>query len=161
MKLDRIDLKILTTLQREGRITKQKLAEAVSLSASACLERVKKLEDHGYIKGYYADVAMEKLVPYSAILVEITLKNHRIEDFKVFEAAINDIPEIVECYAVGGGIDYVVKFVTRSIEHYQDIMDGLLTDDVGIDKYFSYFITKLTKKSPYPLMKFADLDAAE
>ncbi len=153
MKLDKIDLKIIETLQQDGRMTKQNLADAVALSPSACLERLKKLEQSGYIRGYQAIVAVEKLVPYSAVLVEITLENHRAEDFRKFEHAIGNIPEIVECYAVGGGIDYIVKFVTRSIEHYQEIMDGLLDSGIGIDRYFSYFITKQTKKTPYPVSR--------
>ncbi len=155
MKLDKIDLKIIEALQADGRLTKQKLAEAVSLSPSACIERLKRLEKEGFIRGYHADIAMEKLVPYSAVLVEITLKNHRGEDFRRFESAIADIPEIVECYAVGGGIDYIVKFVARSIEDYQKQIDWLLDSDVGIDRYFSYFITKQAKKTPYPVTRFA------
>lgn len=155
MKLDKIDLKIIEALQHDGRITKQKLAEQVALSPSACLERVKRLEGNGYIRNYHADVAMEKIVPYSAVLVEITLKNHKAEDFQRFESAISGIPEIVECYAVGGGIDYIAKFVARNIEHYQDMMDGLLAGDVGIDRYFTYFITRQIKKTPYPVTHFA------
>lgn len=155
MKLDKIDLKIIEALQRDGRIKKQALAEQVSLSPSACLERLKRLEKEGYIRGYTADVAMEKIVPYSAVLVEITLKNHRVEDFRCFEGAIATVPEIVECYAVGGGIDYIVKFIVRSIEHYQNLMDELLANDLGIDRYFSYFITKQTKKTPYPISRLS------
>ena len=151
MSLDKIDLNIIKVLQQDGRITNQKLADQVALSPSACLERTKKLEKNGYIRGYQTDIAIEKIAPYSAVLVEITLKNHRAEDFQRFEKSIADIPEIVECHAVGGGIDYVAKFIAQSIEHYQDIMDGLLQSDIGVDRYFSYFITKQIKKTPYPV----------
>ena len=154
MKLDKIDLKIIETLQRHGRMTNQQLAEEVSLSASACLERHKKLEKSGVIRRYGAEVALDKIAPYSAVLVEVTLKNHLSEDFQRFENAIIRIPEIVECYAVGGGIDYVVKFIARSIEHYQNMMDRLLDDDVGIDKYFTYFVTRQIKRTPYPVSRF-------
>lgn len=156
MKPDKIDLKIIAALQRDGRMTKQKLADHVALSPSACLERLKRLEKEGYIRGYAAEVAVEKIVPYSAVLVEITLKNHKVDDFRRFESAIADVPEIVECYAVGGGIDYIVKFIVRSIEHYQELMDSLLAGDLGIDRYFSYFITKQTKKTPYPATLLSD-----
>lgn len=155
MKVDKIDLKIIETLQKQGRITKQNLADAVALSPSACLERLKRLEKSGIIRGYHADVAMEKLMPYSAVLVEVTLENHRSEDFKRFEAALADISEVVECYAVGGGIDYIVKFVARSIEDYQAIINGLLDKNVGIDRYFSYFITQQVKKTPYPVLRLS------
>ena len=155
MKVDKIDLKIIETLQKQGRITKQNLADAVALSPSACLERLKRLEKSGIIRGYHADVAMGKLMPYSAVLVEVTLENHRSEDFKRFESALADIPEVVECYAVGGGIDYIVKFVARSIEDYQAIINGLLDKNVGIDRYFSYFITQQVKKTPYPVLRLS------
>lgn len=149
MPLDKIDLKIIKVLQLDGRITNQKLADQVALSPSACLERTKKLEKNGYIRGYHTDIAVEKIAPYSAVLVEITLKNHRAEDFQRFEKAIADIPEVVECFAVGGGIDYVAKFIAQSIEHYQEMMDRLLESDIGVERYFSYFITKQIKKTPY------------
>lgn len=146
MKRDKIDLNILSYLQDNGRMTNQDLAAAVALSPSACLERVRRLEEQGYIKGYHADIALEKIAPYSAILVEITLKNHRGADFQRFEKAVAAVPEIIECYAVGGGIDYILKFISRDIAHYQFLMDGLLDSDIGIDRYFSYFITKQTKR---------------
>ena len=96
MPLDKIDLNIIKVLQQDGRITNQKLADQVALSPSACLERTKKLEQNGQIRGYQTDIAIEKIAPYSAVLVEITLKNHRAEDFQRFEKSIADIPEIVE-----------------------------------------------------------------
>lgn len=154
MKPDKIDFKIIEALQRHGRMTNQQLAETVSLSPSACLERHKKLEKSGIIRNYGADIALEKIAPYSAVLVEVTLKNHLSEDFQRFENAIIRMPEIVECYAVGGGIDYVVKFIAHSIEHYQNMIDKLLDDDIGIDKYFTYFITRQIKKTPYPVSRF-------
>ena len=154
MTLDKRDIKIIETLQRYGRLSNQKLAEAVNLSPSACLERHKKLEQHGYLRGYGAVIDFEKITPYSATLVEITLKKHRSEDFQRFENAVIKIPEIVECYAVGGGIDYVVKFISRDINHYQAMMDRLLNSQAGIDRYFTYFITRQIKNTPYPVERF-------
>lgn len=156
MKLDKIDLKILEALQEDGRLTNQALAQMVALSPSACLERVKKLENEAIITGYTAQIDMNKLACYSAILVEVTLKNHRAEDFIKFEKAVAAMPEIVECYSVGGGIDYIVKFLARSIEHYQDMMDELLQGDIGIEKYFTYFVTRRNKSSAYPIRHFVD-----
>ena len=154
MALDKIDIKIIETLQRHGRMTKQDLAAQVNLSPSACLERHKRLEQDGYIKGYKADIAFEKIAPYSATIVEINLKQHRSEDFQRFENVVISIPEIVECYAVGGGIDYVLKFISHDIEHYQEMIDKLLNSHAGIDRYFTYFITRQIKKTPYPVSRF-------
>lgn len=155
MEHDKLDFKIIETLQRHGRIKNKELAERISLSPSACMERHNKLEQEGIIRGYSADVAFEKIAPYTAVLVEITLKKHLSEDFQRFENAIIKMPEIVECYAVGGGIDYVMKFIARDIEHYQNMIEELLNDNIGIKRYFSYFITGQVKKSPYPVSRFA------
>lgn len=151
MQLDKLDLKIIATLQTDGRITKQALSEKVALSPSACLERIKRLEKEGVITGYGAEVAIGAVTPYSVVLVEITLKNHKTEDFRKFEAAIADIPQVSDCWAVGGGIDYILRFVTRSIEEYQKIIDAMLDDDVGIERYFSFFVTKHIKDTPVDL----------
>ncbi len=161
VKLDKIDLKLIEFLQRHGRITNRELAQKISLSPSACLERHKKLEKSGIILSYGAKIALEKITAYSAVLVEITLKNHLSEDFQRFENAMIKCPEVVDCYAVGGGIDYIVKFITRDIEHYQIIMDRLLDENIGIDKYFTYFITRQIKKTPYPVSRFALKDSTE
>ncbi|MGM0421503.1 MAG: Lrp/AsnC family transcriptional regulator [Pseudomonadota bacterium] len=156
MALDKIDIKIIETLQRYGRLTNQRLAEHVNLSPSACLERHKKLDQEGYIRGYLADIDFEKITPHSTIMVEITLKKHHSEDFQRFENVVIKLPEIIECYAVGGGIDYIVKFISHDINHYQQMMDQLLNSNAGIDRYFTYFVTRQIKKTPYPVDRFFD-----
>ena len=125
-RLDAIDLKILATLQKEGRITKQALAERVNLSPTPCWERLKRLEKAGFIKGYRAEIDLAKLAAMTTVLVEVVLLQHRLEDFEIFERAVQGIPEIVECLATGGGIDYLLKIVTRDIDAYQRLIDELL-----------------------------------
>lgn len=85
IRLDDQDLKILLTLQREGRITKVKLAEAVNLSPSLCWERLKRLEDLGVISGYHAHINLEMLVKPTLVMTEVTLRHHQHEDFAIFE----------------------------------------------------------------------------
>jgi Lrp/AsnC family transcriptional regulator of ectoine degradation len=152
MKLDALDLKILTALQRDGRMTKLRLSEAVNLSPSACFERVKRLESAGYIRGYHADVDIGRIVKTSAVLVEVSLKSHASADFARFEAAIRDTPEILDCWAVGGGPDYLLRVIARDIDHYQALIDGLLAADIGIQRYYTYIVTKTVKRqSGYPV----------
>ena len=115
-RLDAIDLKILATLQSEGRITKAALAEAVNLSPTPCWERLKRLERSGLIRGYHAEIDLEKLGALATILVEIVLKQHRYEDFQRFESAIRKVDEMVECHATGGGIDYLLKVIAPDID---------------------------------------------
>lgn len=152
MKLDNYDLKILLTLQRDGRMTKLKLAETINLSPSACWERLLRLEQSGIIRGYHAEVDLDRLVKSVTVLVELTLKHHRTYDFNRFESVIRAEPEILECFATGGGVDYVLKILTGDIESYQNLIDKLLQADIGIDRYFTYVVTKLVKQSNgYPL----------
>ena len=156
-RLDAIDLKILATLQKEGRITKLALAERVSLSPTPCWERLKRLESAGFIKRYRAEIDLAKLGGTTTVLVEITLKQHRLEDFQTFERAVKKVPQIVECLATGGGIDYLLKVVTADIDAYQRLIDELLTASIGIDRYFTYVVTRTVKSAAQPPVElFAD-----
>ena len=148
MKLDRFDLKILDILSRDGRITKSKLAEAINLSVSPCWERVKRLEKAGVIEGYTARINAEVLVPRNPVWVQIELKQHNAESFARFEALVMNTPEVTECVAVGGGVDYLVKFEARTIDSYQRLMDKWLVSDAGIERYFTYIVTKTVKHAP-------------
>jgi DNA-binding Lrp family transcriptional regulator len=141
-KLDRIDLKILAQLQRVGRMTNVELADAVCLSPSPCLARVKRLEKAGYITGYGAHINLKKLGEYLTVFTQITLADHRIADFSRFETKIKTIDEILECHLVSGGYDYLLKFVARSVAHYQSTIESMLENNFGIEKYFSYIVIK-------------------
>ncbi len=146
MKLDPIDLRILDAIQRDGRITKLALAERVGLSPTPCWMRLRKLEKAGIVSGYHARIAVRQIAPVATVLMEVTLGAHRQADFDRFERAIRDIPEIVACWSVGGGVDYVLKVMTRDIDAYQRLVDGLLEREIGIDRYFTYIVTKAVKE---------------
>ncbi|MFE0753110.1 Lrp/AsnC family transcriptional regulator [Inquilinus sp. NPDC058860] len=141
-KLDRIDIAILARLQADGRITNAALAEAVGLSPSPCLQRVKRLEAAGYITGYGARIALSKLTESVTVFTEVTLSDHRREDFIRFEAGLATVEELLECHMVSGGYDYLLRFLARSIAHYQQVMEALLDRRLGIEKYFSYIVIK-------------------
>lgn len=156
-KLDRIDLRILSVLQKHGRITKQKLANEVNLSVSPCWVRLKRLEDAGIINGYHAEVQLEKLANFSTVMVEITLKHHAAEDFQRFENAMLEAPHVIDCYATGGGVDYVLKIIAGDIDHYQGLIDEMLSRNIGIDRYFTYIVTKTVKQSRFiPIQQVLD-----
>jgi Lrp/AsnC family transcriptional regulator of ectoine degradation len=158
-KLDRIDLRILSVLQKHGRITKQKLANEVNLSVSPCWVRLKRLEEAGIINGYHAEVQLEKLANFSTVLVEITLKHHAAEDFQRFENAMIDAPYVIDCYATGGGVDYVLKIIAHDIDHYQTLIDDMLERNIGIDRYFTYIVTKAVKQSRFiPIQRIIDIN---
>ena len=141
-KLDRIDINILVQLQAVGRITNVELADAVGLSPSPCLQRVKRLEAAGYIVGYGARLNLAKLTESVTVFTEVTLADHRRPDFVKFEANIRSVDEVLECHLVSGGYDYLLRFLCRSISHYQEIIESLLERNIGIEKYFSYIVIK-------------------
>jgi DNA-binding Lrp family transcriptional regulator len=152
-RLDQIDMRILVQLQRQGRMTNVNLADAVGLSTSPCLLRVKRLEQAGYIAGYGAHLNLAKLGETVTVFTEITLADQTMPYFTRFEAAMRGLEEVMECHLVSGGYDYLVKFVTRSLSHYQEVMEGLLERPVGISKYFSYIVIKTpVRKTEQPLL---------
>jgi DNA-binding Lrp family transcriptional regulator len=142
MKLDRIDVKILYELQKNGRITNVELADLVSLSPSPCLMRVKKLQEAGFITGYSAQINVAKLGQTFTVFTEVTLKNHRQIDFARFLAVAQKEDSVMECHLVSGGYDYLIKFVTSGITEYQETMERLIDMEIGIDKYFSFVVLK-------------------
>ena len=141
-KLDRIDVKILASLQSEGRLSNVDLAERVGLSQSPCLQRVKRLEAAGYIDRYEAVLDLAKLGDFVTVFTEITLSSHGRADFLRFEDAIAREACVVECHLISGGYDYLAKFLTRGIAHYQAVIEALLAAEIGIAKYFSYVVIK-------------------
>jgi Lrp/AsnC family transcriptional regulator, regulator of ectoine-degradation genes len=156
MKLDRYDLAILRILARDGRITKSRLAEEVNLSISPAWERVRRLEESGVIRGYRADVDWARAFKGSRIIVEVTLARHTAQDMRRFEERVAAAPEVVQCHATGGGVDYVLHVMSRDIDHYQRFIDSLLTDELGIERYFTYIVTKVVKNTPEDLPDWAD-----
>ena len=146
MKLDAIDLRILEAIQENGRITKLALAEKAGLSPTPCWLRLRKPEKAGIVSGYHARVAVRRVAPVASVMMEVTLANHRQADFERFERAVAATPEIVACWSVGGGVDYILKIMAADIDAYQRLVDGLLDRELGIDRYFTYIVTKTVKE---------------
>jgi DNA-binding Lrp family transcriptional regulator len=150
--LDRLDLRILCQLQKNGRVTNVDLADAVGLSPSPCLARLRRLEQSGYVAGYGARIRLEKLGDPLVAFTEVTLADHRREDFVRFETSVRPIDEIVECHLLGGRYDYLLKSITRSLKHYQELIEGLLERDIGIEKTFSHVVVRsAVARHHYPI----------
>ena len=114
--------------------------------------RTTRLEELGFIKRYRAEVDITRILQLDIVMVEVTLVSHSVQVVSSFENRVKTVPEIVECLAIGGGFDYLLKFVATNISHYQEVFDQLLKPDIGIDKYFSYIVTRITKSCPdYPI----------
>ncbi len=136
--LDRIDRSILEILQAEGRITNQELSERISLSARACLERVRRLERSGVITGYMALVEPRQLGSLLTIMVEVTLKDQTQATHTRFEQRMRNSDEVVECFLVSGPCDYVLRLACRNLDHYRELTNAW-TDDpaLGVEKIAS------------------------
>jgi Lrp/AsnC family transcriptional regulator of ectoine degradation len=143
--LDAIDIRILSAVQKHGQLSKTKLAEIVSLSPTPCWARLNKLKAAGYIRGYRADIAIGLIGDLTQVIVMIALTHHRKSDFDRFEAHIRKMDEVTECIATGGGMDYVLKFISSSLEDFQNLMESLLAAELGIDRYMTYIVTREIK----------------
>ncbi len=131
--MDRIDLRILDALQRDGRISNQRLAETVGISTAACWRRVRALEESGVIEGYAALLSRPKLGLNLCTFVHVTLARHVRESTTPFEEAIMERPEVVECFATTGDADFILRVVTATI--------------ASLDKFLAEFLFALPQIS--------------
>lgn len=154
MSLDPKNLQILKLLQQSGRITNQTLADKVALSPSACLARVKALEQQGYIQGYRTKIALEKLGPVIIAFMEVTLGNHSLDDFKQFENFLAEIEEVVETFVVGAHFDYLLQVVVSDMTELKYLSNRILEANLGIIKLNTIPVIETSKAfSGYPLQK--------
>ncbi|TPE60574.1 Lrp/AsnC family transcriptional regulator [Sandaracinobacter neustonicus] len=150
--IDRIDRKILAVLQRDGRITNAALAEEVALSPSACLARVRRLEEVGIITGYRADVAVERLRPALIIYGEVTLKRHLPEDFRALESMFAADARVLEAAEISGKSDYLVKVLVTDMAEWRDLTAEWTAGPWQIERVSSSVAMHRTKGfSGYPL----------
>jgi DNA-binding Lrp family transcriptional regulator len=135
--LDRIDIKILATLQRDGRSTIQKLAQIVGLSARPCLERVRRLEAAGVIAGYRAEIAIEQLSRPVTVFAEIAVERQAQRERLV--KRLTSIEDIVECWEVSGTVDYLARFVCVDVARYEALTTALIDDaQLGVSRIVSH-----------------------
>ena len=149
-KPDARDIEILKVLTEDGRITKAALADRVGLSPTPCWNRQKKLEKSGLIESYNARINLNKLAPHVTVFVAAELSDHTAASFRAFEESVTRYDEIVSCWALGGGYDYLLQIVTRDINAYQRLIDELLEARIGLARYFTYVVTKPVKSGGVP-----------
>jgi len=143
--LDRIDLTILDALQKNGRISNSTLAQQVNLSASPCLERVKRLEQEGYIERYGAFLNASKLKYGMTAFIQVTLDRTTADIFNKFRAQVIEIKEVAECHMVVGGFDYLLKLRFENMEAYR-ILLGHIVDLPGVSQTHTYVVVEHVKR---------------
>jgi Lrp/AsnC family transcriptional regulator, leucine-responsive regulatory protein len=146
VSLDTIDKKVLSLLQEQGRLSNAQLAKEVGLSAPSMLERVRKLEKNGVIKKYVALVDPKEVGQGITAFVSVSLRLHQKEEIEAFVEEVRQIPEVLECHHVSGEADYLMKVVSRDIEHYEKFLLGKLTHFKVISRIHTSFILKSLKQ---------------
>lgn len=143
IELDRIDRRILSELQRNGRISNQELADLVGLSPSPCLRRVRQLEESGVIDRYVTILNASKLGLKLMALIQISMDRHTPDRFKQFEETIGDYPEVLECILITGqSADYQLKVLVSDMEVYQDFLLNKITRIAGVSDVHSSFVLR-------------------
>lgn len=138
--IDRIDRKIMDLLQQDARVTNQALADRVALSPSACLRRVRDLEERGFITGYRAQIAVDRIRNVLIVMAQVSFERHTLNDFGAFDDCIAGMPEVVESCRVSGLYDYMLRAVVSDMQEWKRLMLVLLEGGYGVEKIVSHFL---------------------
>ncbi|MGA2187608.1 MAG: Lrp/AsnC family transcriptional regulator [Steroidobacteraceae bacterium] len=147
IKLDRYDRAIVRALQQDGRITNSQLAESVSLSESACLRRVRALEEAGFIEGYAALINQQKAGCPVNVFVNITLDRQEQAHLRAFEEAVRKVPEVMECYLMSGEYDYLLRVVLADTADFERLHSQHLTRLPNVARVHSSFALRTVQNS--------------
>lgn len=139
------DKRILRVLQSEGRITNQELAQRCGLSSSACLDRMKRLREQGYITGFMAMLDPVKLDHALLIFIEISLNRTSGDLFRQFAEAARTHSEILECHMVAGGFDYLMKVRVQDMSAYRRFLSEKLVEMPGVRETRTYAVLEEVK----------------
>ena len=147
MNMDHFDKKLLSILQTNGRISNVELSEAVNLSESACLRRVKSLEERGFIDKYVALLYQKRVGLTDTVFVHIVLKREEKSELLAFEEAVKEIPEILECYLMTGEFDYLLHLVVANMADFERLHNESLTQLPGVSRVNSSFAIRTVQKT--------------
>jgi len=148
VKLDSVDLKILTILQDEGRITNVDLAERVGITAPPCLRRVRALEQAGFIRGYHADLNAEALGYTITVFAMVSLRSQAESDLQRFERQAAEWPLVRECHMLNGEIDFILKIVARDLAEFQRFLTTELTPAPNVESVKTSLTIRVSKRVP-------------
>jgi len=147
VQLDRTDLRILVVLQGEGRITNAELAERVSLSPSACLRRLQRLESEGVLTGYTAQVDPQAVGLGLQAFVRVQLSKHESAAVERFVELVNGWDEVVACYALTGDMDYLMHVYVADLQDFSRFLLDRLLNATGVADVNSSFVLRTVKRS--------------
>ncbi|GAA2538056.1 Lrp/AsnC family transcriptional regulator [Winogradskya consettensis] len=155
--MDDTDIAILECLQDDGRISNLNLAARVSLSPSACLRRLRALEETGIIAGYRTELDRERLGLDLTIFIELKVERHSQKNSQKVEAALIAIPAVVACHIISGNADFLVEVAAPSLAAYERILiDQILIIDTIVDARSTFAIRTVKSRGPLPLGHLAN-----
>ena len=146
--LDRTDRRILDCLQNDGRISNVQLARKVNLTPTPCIERVKRLERQGFIRGYTAILNPELVDASLLVFVEIDLSHKSPDAFRKFREEARKLPEIMECHLVSGNFDYLIKARVSNMKTYRKLLGEKILSLPGVNGSRSYVVMEEIKETP-------------
>ena len=147
-KLDSIDLRILSELQDDGRITNVELSRRAKITAPPCLRRMRALEKAGYIRGYHADLDPKMLGFEVSGFVFVGLSSQSEADLKRFEDQVRAWPNVRECYMLSGEVDFLLKCVAKDLSSFQSFITDTLTAAKNVASVKSTLVIHPTKRDP-------------
>jgi Lrp/AsnC family leucine-responsive transcriptional regulator len=157
--MDATDKRIIATLQKQGRMTNVELARMNDLAPSSMLERVRRLEERGVIKGYRAVLDPKQLGYRVEAMVMVTLDRHQASPIDDFESGVLDVPEVKACYHLTGRYDYMLHVAVRDIDHLGDLVKHTLAAIGGVEKQETFLIlTTIKEDSGYALEPLQEQD---
>ena len=146
--LDKIDRRLLSELQDEGRVTNVDLARRVGLTAPPCLRRVRALEEAGVIKGYHAELDGSKLGFAITVFAMVSLRSQAEEDLRSFEEHVAQLPEVRECHMLNGEIDFILKIVSEDLQSFQEFLTSKLTPAPNVASVKTSLTIRTAKQQP-------------
>ncbi len=149
--MDKIDRKILSKLQRNGRASLQEISQVVGLSSTPCWTRIKRMEDTGIIERYTVNLNAEALGFGETVMVQVTLDSHSDNTLEKFGETLASIPEVVEAYLMSGEYDYLLRIAVRDTKDYERLLREKLYKIKGIRHSKSNFVLRTLKKADLPI----------
>lgn len=149
MILDKTDKKLINLLQKDASLTNKQLAAELNLTVTPVYERIKKLKRQGVITGVHAKIDRSKIGKPVMVLCEVSVTDHKKENLDRFEKKILDLKEVIECYHVSGGHDYMLKIVEKNMDAYRDFLLNKLAKIDGVSNVSSIFVMKDLKEDNY------------
>lgn len=148
LNLDLIDIKLLSELQADGRITNVDLAEKVGLTAPPCLRRMRTLEQTGVIRSYHADIDPAALGYSITVFAMVSLKSQAEADLRAFESHVLSLPDVRECHMLNGEIDFILKILARDLQSFQELLTSQLTSAPNVSSVKTSLTIRTAKDEP-------------